>query len=175
MADRVDIAPETRLADLLESWPALEDELIRIAPPFAKLRNPVLRRTIARVTTLRQAAGVGGVPLPELIARLRQAAGLQELAVDAGPGVRSEGLPSWLDAVTVVERYDAREDIEAGRHPVGAVLARLKTLDQGEAYELVTGFEPTPLIDKARDQGARAWVRREADGLFVTTFAAAPD
>ncbi|MBU2500298.1 DUF1858 domain-containing protein, partial [bacterium] len=109
MADRVDIAPETRLADLLESWPALEDELIRIAPPFAKLRNPVLRRTIARVTTLRQAAGVGGVPLPELIARLRQAAGLQELAVDGENGARSAGRPSWLDAVKVVERYDARE------------------------------------------------------------------
>lgn len=175
MADRVDIAPETKLADLLDSWPGLEDELIRIAPPFAKLRNPVLRRTIARVTTLRQAAGVGGVPLPELIARLRQAAGLQELAVDGESGARSAGRPSWLDAVTVVERYDAREDIEAGRHPVGAVLARLKTLDPGEAYELVTGFEPTPLIDKARDQGALAWTSAEGDGLFVTTFGAAPD
>ncbi len=175
MADRVDIAPGTKLADLLDSWPGLEDELIKIAPPFAKLRNPVLRRTIARVTTLRQAAGVGGVPLPELIARLRSAAGLEEIAVDGGGAAGPAGRPSWLDELTVVERYDAREDIEAGRHPVGAVLARLKTLGPGEAYELVTGFEPTPLIDKARDQGAMAWTGRETGGLFVTTFGAAPD
>ena len=142
MPERMDITPDVVVADLLAAWPELEDELIAAAPPFAKLRNPVLRRTIARVTTLRQAARVGGVALPDLITRLRTAAGQAPIAV--ADEARASTRPAWLDAVTVVDRYDARADIEAGRHPVGPVLARVKSLGAGEAYELVTGFEPTP-------------------------------
>lgn len=171
MSERLDITPDVTVADLLAAWPALEDELIAAAPPFAKLRNPLLRRTIAKVTTLRQAARVGGVALPELIARLRAAAGQPDLAVaDDAAGAGAAVRPAWLDAVTVVERYDARADIEAGNHPVGTVLGRVKSLGAGEAYQLVTGFEPTPLIAKARDLGAEAFTAREDGGLFVTTF-----
>ena len=169
MADRPDITPDLKVGALLEAWPELEDELIAVAPPFAKLRNPVLRRTVAKVTSLRQAAQVGGVPLAELIGRLRAAAGLPELAV-AEEGGDDGGRPAWLDTVTVVERYDARADLEAGAHPVGKVLPRLKTLGPDEAYELVTGFAPTPLIDKARGLGSDAHTRVEAEGVFVTTF-----
>ncbi|MFN2371198.1 MAG: DUF1858 domain-containing protein [Candidatus Krumholzibacteriia bacterium] len=170
MSERLDITPEVTVADLLAAWPALEDELIAAAPPFAKLRNPLLRRTIAKVTTLRQAARVGGVALPELIARLRAAAGQPDLAVADDADGAAAARPGWLDTVAVVERYDARADIEAGNHPVGAVLGRVKSLGAGEAYQLVTGFEPTPLIAKARDLGAEAFTAREDGGLFVTTF-----
>ena len=175
MAERRDITPDLVVADLLTAWPELEDELIAAAPPFAKLRNPVLRRTIARVTTLRQAARVGGVPLPDLITRLRTAAGQQPLEVSEDAAAGTELRPTWLDVVNVVERYDARADIEAGQHPVGRVLTRVRTLGPGEAYQLVTGFEPTPLIDKARDLGAESWTTRERDGTFVTTFRRAAD
>ncbi len=168
MAERTDITPETTVAALLEAWPQLEDELIAAAPPFAKLRNPVLRRTLAKVATLRQAARVGGVPLADLIARLRQTAGLAPMAVAAEAG--DSGRPAWLDTAQVIERYDARADIEAGQHPVAIVLGKVKSLAAGQAYQLVTGFEPTPLIDKARGLGAEAWTACEADGVFVTTF-----
>ena len=88
------------------------------------------------------------------------------MEADAGPA----GRPAWLDTVQVGERYDARADIEAGQHPVGIVLGKVKTLAAGQAYQLVTGFEPTPLIDKARDLGAESWTECESDGVFVTTF-----
>ena len=52
------ITPETKVAQLLEDHPALEEVLVSLAPAFSKLRNPVLRRTIARVTTLKRAAEV---------------------------------------------------------------------------------------------------------------------
>jgi hypothetical protein len=72
---RVPITPATKVADLLESWPDLEDVLIAQAPAFRRLKNPVLRRTVARVATLEQAAGVGGVPVRELVATLRRRRG----------------------------------------------------------------------------------------------------
>lgn len=75
MSDRPDIIPDMKVGELLRSYPKLEEELVAITPAFEKLRNPVLRRTVARITTLRQAASVGGVSLGEIIGRLRVSAG----------------------------------------------------------------------------------------------------
>jgi len=75
MSDRPAITPQMKVGQLLDAYPELEDVLIGIAPEFARLRNPVLRQTVARVTSLQQAAQVGGVGLGDLIARLRAAAG----------------------------------------------------------------------------------------------------
>jgi ABC-type thiamine transport system ATPase subunit len=76
------ITPETQVAELLERWPALEPVLVSISPHFEALRHPVLRRTVAKVATLRHAAQVSGVPLVDLVTRLREAAGLAPLAVE---------------------------------------------------------------------------------------------
>jgi hypothetical protein len=40
------------------------------------LKNPKLRRTVARVTSLQQAALVGGIKMEDLVNRLRKAVGL---------------------------------------------------------------------------------------------------
>ena len=57
------ISPEMKVATLLKEYPSLEDTLYEIAPAFSKLRNPILRRTVAKATSLRQAAKVAGVEL----------------------------------------------------------------------------------------------------------------
>ena len=41
--DRLLIVETTKVAVLLDAYPELEGVLIGIAPPFKKLRNPVLR------------------------------------------------------------------------------------------------------------------------------------
>lgn len=93
-----DITPDTKVGALLERWPGLEAVLVELSPHFRALRNPLLRRTVAKVATLRQAATVGGVPLGVLIGRLRAAAGLAPLAVagedGGGPGP-SSARPEW--------------------------------------------------------------------------------
>jgi len=42
------ITPQIKVAELLETYPQLEEVLIDLSPTFKKLKNPVLRRTIAR-------------------------------------------------------------------------------------------------------------------------------
>src|SRR5260370_3061337 len=69
------INPETTVGALLSAYPALESVLIDIAPAFAKLRNPVVRRTVAKIATLEQVATIGGVDLQGMILKLRAAAG----------------------------------------------------------------------------------------------------
>src|SRR5205809_150443 len=69
------IGPETTVGELLEAYPELESVLVEMAPTFAKLRNPVVRRTVAKVATLEQAAKLGGINLQAMILRLRNETG----------------------------------------------------------------------------------------------------
>lgn len=45
------ITPKTRVGELLEKYPELEETLMELAPAFQKLKNPVIRRTIGKVAT----------------------------------------------------------------------------------------------------------------------------
>ena len=53
------ITPKTKVLELIEAFPQLEDVLIDYVPAFEKLKNPVLRWTVGRITSLQQAAAVG--------------------------------------------------------------------------------------------------------------------
>lgn len=179
MSDRPAITPQMKVGQLLDAYPELEDVLIGIAPEFARLRNPVLRQTVARVTSLQQAAQVGGVGLGDLIARLRAAAGCGdapdgEPAADAGgtaAGAGAAARPGWVDRVAVVGRDDARADIDAGEHPLPRVMAAVGRLEPGQAHLLVTPFVPAPLLDKVRGLGLVVWTEQAGPREFRNLIA----
>jgi hypothetical protein len=77
------ILPSTKVAALLDRYPELEDILIGLATPFKKLKNPLLQKGVAKVASLGQAAAVGGMPVSELVNKLRAAVG-QEPAAAVG-------------------------------------------------------------------------------------------
>ncbi len=52
--EKLIITPKTKIYDLLEAYPELEDLLISMAPEFVKLKNPLLRKTIAKVANISQ-------------------------------------------------------------------------------------------------------------------------
>ena len=71
----IESTPSVTVHVLLEAYPELEDVLIGIAEPFKKLKNPILRKTVAKIATIKHISSVGGVPLNELIAKLREVVG----------------------------------------------------------------------------------------------------
>jgi hypothetical protein len=167
---RASITPATKVAELLESWPELEDVLIAQAPAFRRLRNPVLRRTVARVATLEQAAGVGGVPVRDLVAALRRAAGLDG---DATPEndtstAAPASQPAWLDPSRVVETIDAEALLDAGEVPLPRVNARARELRPTEILRVLSLFRPLPLTDALAAQGFPTFVREASPGRFET-------
>jgi hypothetical protein len=150
--NKIQITPEIKISELLEDFPELEDKLIEIAPPFKKLKNPILRKTLAKVTTLRQASKVGGVSLADLINVLRKAAGQNGIIVEEEK--KSDGkIPDWVKEENIKITYDARIDLENGAHPVGKVSKEILTLNDDELYLLVTPFLPGPLIDIVKEKG----------------------
>ena len=169
---RVPIAPSTKVADLLDSWPELEAVLVAQAPAFRRLRNPVLRRTVARVATLEQAAGVGGVAVRDLVAALRRAAGLGEADgpadLDAGLPAEAQAPPDWLDPSRVFASVDADALLDAGQVPLGPITERARALAPGEILRVDSAFRPAPLVDALAKQGLRSFVRQAAAGRFET-------
>jgi hypothetical protein len=169
--DRTSITPDTRVGDLLDRFPGLEAVLIELSPRYRALENPVLRRTVAKVATLRQVAAVGGVPLATLIDRLRAAAGVAPLDVSADEkGGAPAERPSWAAEAAIAKRLDARAAIEAGEHPLPKVMADLATLGEGQVYELVTPFVPAPLVDLAREKGFECASLSEGEAVVRTYF-----
>ena len=141
MNKEIEIKPETKIYDLLESYPELEDELIAISPVFEKLRNPFLRKSIAKITNLKQAAVIGSVSLNELINRLRKKCNQGEGVFannDSFPAVK----PDWVIEKNIVRTYNATDDISKGIHPLEKVIEETSDLKDGQIYLLITNFIP---------------------------------
>jgi hypothetical protein len=164
------ITPDSKLGELLERWPELEAVLLEISPHFKALKNPVLRRTVAKVATLRQVSTVSGVALGVLVSRLRAGAGLAPAAAADDEGPAPAERPAWADERRVTRTHDARAAIEAGEHPMPRVMADLGALGDGEVYALVTPFVPAPLVDLARGKGFEGFSATEGEALVRTYF-----
>lgn len=165
------ITPKTKIHDLLEAYPDLEETLIRAAPPFRKLKNPLLRKTIARVTSLSQAAIIGGVKVEELINTLREAAGQQLQDSHAGEETSYNfETPEWFSPDAVSRSIDISEMLNVGEQPVHEVLSALKKLRDEEILEIHAPFIPAPLIDKATGLGYDYWIKEVAEDEFTVYF-----
>jgi hypothetical protein len=168
--DAFAITPETKVGEMLECFPELEDVLIEISPTFKSLKNPVLRRTVAKVATLHQVSKVGDIPIGALIDRLRGALGQTTScpAVDDAP--LDSARPDWIEEGAVVRTFDARALIQAGNHPMPQVMKDLGDLASGELYVLITPFVPAPLIELASLKGFAAWNSRKEPEQVRTYF-----
>ena len=89
------IGPETTVGAMLEAYPELEGVLLEMAPAFAKLRNPVVRRTVAKVANLEQAAKIGGISLQAMILRLRNVTGQTAPDLPVLQPRKSTRTPCW--------------------------------------------------------------------------------
>jgi hypothetical protein len=173
--DDASIGPSTRVAALLERYPQLEDVLIELAPPFAKLKNPILRRSVARVASLRQAAAAARMPVTQLVNHLRAAVGQAPLDSDSV----TEGAsyltrhPAGFDPDSVTVSIDERKGEEPDRMTITRVLPAARALGPTEVLELITDFVPAPGIDILRGNGFEVWSVK-SDGNEIRTYVARP-
>ena len=153
-APKIIISPKTKVGELLEAYPELESVLMSMSPAFEKLKNPVLRKTVARVATLQQISVVGRVNIEEMIRQLRKAAGqdFNESAYEITDG-KPEEKPDWLDMSAIKYRFDATSIINSGESPMKEIIHQAGLLKAGEIFELQTPFIPAPIIEmlKSRD------------------------
>jgi uncharacterized protein (DUF2249 family) len=163
MMSSLPITPKTKVGVLLEAYPEIEELLISMAPAFEKLRNPVLRRTVAKVATLQQAAMTGDVPVNEIVRTLREAVGqkVTDTETDDGKGKMPPPPPPDVESAEPTETVDAGPFINRGEHPLHEVVAKLKGLQNGERLLLIAPFYPAPLVDTVRPLTSRVWARED--------------
>lgn len=163
------ISPKTKVLQLIETYPQLENVLINYVPAFKKLKNPVLRKTVARIATLQQAASVGNVKVEDLINLLRKEVG-QDIVESAGEVGYNTNQPDWFIASEVRPELDVREMLNSGEQPVNQVISDLNKLNPDEIYKVVAPFVPAPLIDKSISLNFEHWVKKEAEDVFIVYF-----
>lgn len=163
------ISPKTKVLQLIETYPQLEDVLINYVPTFKKLKNPILRKTVARIATLQQAATVGNVKVEDLINVLRKEVGQDtiELANEVKYNTKQ---PDWFELSEVKRSIDIREMLNAGEQPVNQVISELNHLLQNEIYKVIAPFIPAPLIDKSLSLEIDHWLNKESEELYIVYF-----
>jgi hypothetical protein len=170
MSERLIITPKTRVLQLIEAYPELEEVLVGYVPEFKKLRNPVLRNTVARIATLQQAASIANIKVEDLINRLRKEVGQEDIdGLEKETGYNTER-PGWFSDELISGGLDAAVMLAAGEHPVSQVIADLNALPRGKIYELKAPFLPAPLIDKASSLGLAHWITKPAEEKYLIYF-----
>jgi hypothetical protein len=165
------ITPKTKIYDLLEAFPELEDTLIAAAPEFKKLKNPVLRKTIARITNIGQAATVGGLNVEELVNMLREKAGQGSISQLDDTGSKYVTVcPGWFKKEAVVHTVDIGEMLNRGEQPLHVVLSAIKKLNEDEILEIIAPFVPAPLLDKTLSLAYKHWLDKKSEQDYRVYF-----
>jgi uncharacterized protein (DUF2249 family) len=183
------IQAHDRVAQVLDLDPRLVDEFVRTSSAFERLRNPMLRRTMARIVTVEQAARIAGVEPALLIERLNRV--VQGSATDdaaAGSGTRvdenpsstgktmssqlAEPMPAAIRDVPAdrLIDLDVRDDLRSGREPFSRIMGARRSLQPGDVLRLRAIFEPVPLYQVMARQGLDHWTERLADDDWRVWF-----
>ena len=162
-----EITLETTIAELLKNYDGMKDTLISINPKFKKLNNPILRRTLAKLATVKQAAIIGGMDSVELLNRLRKSVGQEPIQLD-DEDISIEGkTPNWAKQSPKVS-IDANELLDKDKNPLAEANKILKSFDDDEILEITSDFRPEPLIAEFIEKGYRVYTQEISKERYST-------
>ncbi len=164
-----EITLETKIADLLNDYEGMKEILIKINPKFKKLNNPVLRRTLAKVAGVKQAAIVGGMDPMDLLNQLRVAVG--QTPIDAKlnePQAKdNHHVPHWI-AYPPKHKLNANTLLDEERNPLAELHKAIKSIDNEEVITIESDFRPQPLIDEMEKANHEVFVEEKKPEHFIT-------
>lgn len=169
--EKLIITPKTKIYDLLEAYPELENVLIEAAPEFKKLKNPVLRKTIARITNISQAAVIGKLKVEDLVNKLRSEVGQDTMNQMDDTGSKYITVcPEWFNKESVSSTIDIREMLNRGEQPVHEIMAAIKKQNKNDILQIIAPFIPAPLIDKTLSLGYNHWIEKISETEYKVYF-----
>lgn len=167
---RIEITPSTKVHDLLVDYPELENVLISMAPPFRKLKNPFLRKSIGKVTSLKQVSAVGKIPLNKLINDLRLAVGQKTSDEIYNEEEYFTDRPEWFNTDNIKISISEDKLKDKNKMTLVRIFEEARNVKKGEIIELTTSFLPAPGIDILRSKGYSVWVSKEEDNIIRSYF-----
>lgn len=169
---------DDRVSSVLARAPALLEVFLQTSPSFAMLKNPMARRTMAKLVTIEQAARVAGVEAQVLLARLNAALGESPAPEIVDPPAKAPAPPPAVAPAGLLDTpparirdLDVRDDLRAGKEPLRQILEAARALPEGHVFRLRAIFEPAPLYDVLAKQGFGHFTERfEKDDWRVWFF-----
>ncbi len=118
----MELSDKTKIDGLLKQYPFLLDFLITLSPKFENLKNPIMRKTVGKVATLKRVSALGGLDLGRLMAAIASEIKKQtgETMTFVEPALASSGVP----ITDPKERQEALKGI-------------IKDLHEGEDMEIL--------------------------------------
>jgi hypothetical protein len=155
------INENTKLLDILNEHPELEEYIISLAPPFRNLKNPILRKTIGRLATLEKAAIMGGLKVNDFMNSIREKLGM-EMVIDLNSdnSAASNSEPEWIKQAAA-HTVNGIEMLGQGIHPLNEVFRLMGEINHGEHVLLITNFTPVPLIDAMQAKGFNVFTQAD--------------
>lgn len=167
-----------RVAAVLAKDERLLDVFVAASPAFEKLRSSAMRKTMAKLVTVEQAARIAGIDAAQLLDRLNAVlVGAQPMPDTSWspPPARAAALPPipdslrGLSADRVVD-LDVREDLRAGNEPFRRILDAARALPRGSVLRVRAIFEPAPLYAVLARHGLGHATERLADDDWRVWF-----
>lgn len=169
----MEITPQTKVAELLDAFPQLEEKLISLSPAFKKLNNPILRNTIAKVTSLEQAASMVGIRTDDLILQLKSLLGITDaddktkIEARESEYLLDEGsLPDWYNKGVITSRFDATAALDKGDNPLRSVNNLASELENGGILEIRSPFVPVPMLEILKGKGFEVFSIKRGEDIF---------
>jgi hypothetical protein len=148
----MEIKSTTKLFDVLQQFPELEEKVIGIAPPFKNLKNPVLRKTVGKLATIEKIARIGNIEVIELVNQLRRDVGQPEIRATVKTEIHwEEGEPEWIKDQPE-QTIDGTEMLSRGEHPLQKINQLMREIKKDKILLLTTNFKPIPLIEEMEKQ-----------------------
>jgi len=162
-----EISLETKIAELLNDYEGMKDILIKINPKFKKLNNPILRRTLAKVASVKQAAIVGGMKPVDLLNQLREAVGQEPVKIENNEEIKITKAPNWIEKTPKIV-INANELLDSGDNPLAKSFNLLKSFEDGEILAIESDFMPEPLIEELEKKGFKVYSKEIEKDNFIT-------
>ena len=167
------IKASDKLQSLFERDERLIDVIASHSPQLAKLRNSPVRRIMARVTTVSQAAHLCNMSAETLVRDLNEVLGIKTVAhmesEAEGPTTDADDLspvPSFAAAIEL----DVRDELSKGGEPFSRIMAAVANLASDGVLHLRAPFEPVPLFAVMEKRGFGHKAEKHADDDWSVWF-----
>ena len=164
----MEITGKTKLFEVLEKYPQLEEQIIQAAPAFKNLTNPILRKTVGKLASIEKVAQVGELDMFTFVNLLRRSVDQTEVVptIEPDPLVPSiqqdAGNPDWVNGEPEFI-VDGTSLLAKGEVPLHFINEYLSQLSPGKHILLQTDFEPQPMIDAVKKTNRKFFHKRDPD------------
>lgn len=169
------INANTKVSELIKHNEGSIDAIVSINKLFKKLKNPVLRKVLAKRVSISDAAKVGGAKVEDFY-RVLKPLGFEseiiEFDKEEKPKTEFKFNKMNIDNINpdTLTELDVRDEIAGGNDPFAIIMDAIKVLPEGNTLKLINVFEPIPLINKLNKKGYESFVDSSQDGMIITYF-----